>query len=389
MTRSALSRNPGVVIVIGAGPAGLATAAMLQQAGVRVVVLERGEVAAAWRTRYDRLRLHTVRWLSCLPGYRMPRAFGKWPSRDRVIEYLQRYADRAALEVRTRVEVERLDRVGAAWNVVTAQGVLEAERVVVATGYSNAQYRPRWPGTFAGEIVHSSDYRNPAGYAGRRVLVVGAGNSGAEIAVDLADGGAAEVLLAVRTAPTIVRRDTFGFPSQVLGIATAHLPVSVVDRIGATIRRISIPDLTPYGLPAPARPYSDFLRRRVIPILDVGLVDAVRGGRVRVVPALERFADGAAVLTDGSRLEVDAVVAATGYRPALEALVGHLGVLGDRGEPLVHAAEEHRHAPGLHFVGYQVTLGGTFRLIGIQAKQLARAVAASRTPEVDRVPVPT
>jgi putative flavoprotein involved in K+ transport len=378
-----------VVVVIGAGPAGLAAAAMLQWAGVRVVVLERGEVAAAWRTRYDRLHLHTVRWLSCLPGYRMPRAFGKWPSRDRVVEYLQRYADRAAIEVRTGVEVERLDRVGAAWNVVTGRGVIEAERVVVATGYSNAPYRPDWPGTFAGEIVHSADYRNPVGYAGRRVLVVGAGNSGAEIAVDLADGGAAEVLLAVRTAPSIVRRDTLGFPSQVLGIATAHVPVPVVDWIGSTIRRISIPDLTPYGLPAPPRPYSDFLRRRVIPILDVGLVDAVRDGRVRIVASLERFADGKAVLADGSRLQVDAVIAATGYRPALEALVGHLGVLDDRGEPLVHAAQEHRRAPGLHFVGYQVTLGGTFRLIGIQSRQLARAVAAVHTRKAEPVPVPT
>ena len=223
--------------------------------------------------------------------------------------------------------------------------------------------------------MHSTDYRNPVGYAGRRVLVVGAGNSGGEIAVDVADGGAEEVLLAVRTAPTIVRRDTFGVPSQLLGIATAHLPVPLVDWIGRTIRRITIPDLTPQGLPAPARPYSDFLRRRVIPILDVGLVDAVREGRVRVVAALERFEDGAAVLADGSRLLVDDVIAATGYRPALEGLVGHLGVLDGRGEPLVHAAQEHRQAPGLHFIGYQVTLGGTFRLIGIEAKQLAQAIS--------------
>src|SRR5262249_58867538 len=103
--------------------------------------------------------------------------------------------------------------------------------------------------------------------------------------------------------------------------------------------------------------------------------DAVLDGRGRIVAALERFDDGAAVLADGSRLVVDDVIAATGYRPALEGLVGHLGVLDDRGEPLVHAAQEHRHAPGLYFVGYQVTLGGTFRLIGIEAKQLARAVA--------------
>lgn len=367
-----------MIAVVGAGPAGLACAAVLQRRGEHVVVFDRGDIGAAWATRYDRLHLHTVRWLSSLPGYRMPRAFGKWPSRDGVIEYLHRYADSTGVAVRTGVEVTRLDRNSGAWSVATSDGAVEAERVVVATGHSNEPHVPRWAGAFEGAIVHSATYRNPTPFAGRRVLVVGAGNSGAEIAIDVAEGGAAATFLAVRTPPSIVRRDTLGFPSQVLGIATAHLPVPVVDRIASTMRRISIPDLTPYGLPAPARPYSEFLRRRVIPILDVGLVDAVRSGRVRIVGAFERFDDGAAALADGARLEVDAVIAATGYRPALERLVGHLGVLDDRGEPLVHGVQEHSLAPGLHFVGYEVTLGGTFRAVGIQAKQLARAVAGDR-----------
>jgi putative flavoprotein involved in K+ transport len=369
-------RNAGVIVVIGAGPAGLSSAAMLSRAGEAVVVLERGEVGAAWTTRYDRLHLHTVRWLSCLPGYRIPRAFGSWPSRDHVVEYLRRYADRNALDVRTGVEVHTIEPEGAEWVVRADTGTIVAERVVVATGHSNVPFVPDWPGAFAGGIVHSSEYRNPEAYRGRRVLVVGAGNSGAEIAVDLADGGAAEVLLSVRTPPSIVRRDTLGFPSQLLGIVSMHLPVPIVDRIGATMRRLSIPDLAPYGLSAPARPYTDFLRRRVIPILDVGLVDAVRTGRVRVVTALERFDENAAVLADAEQLRVDDVIAATGFRTGLEPLVGHLGVLNDRGEPLVHAADQHPHAPGLHFVGYQVTLGGTFRLVGIEAREVARTVAA-------------
>jgi putative flavoprotein involved in K+ transport len=348
---------------------------MLQRRGQDVVVFERGDIGSAWTTRYDRLHLHTVRWLSSLPGYRMPRTLGKWPSRDGVVDYLRRYADHTAADVRTGVEVQRIDRDTSAWTLVTTDGDVEAKRVVVATGHNNRPYQPAWAGTFAGEVVHAASYRNPAPYAGRRVLVVGAGNSGAEIAVDLAEGGAAETFFAVRTPPSIVRRDTLGFPSQVLGIATAHLPAPVVDRIAATIRRVSIPDLTSYGLPAPVRPYSDFRRRRVIPILDVGLVDAVRSGRVRVVAALDRFEGDHTVLADGTQLEVDAVIAATGYRPALEPLVGHLGVLDDRGEPLVRGAGAHARAPGLHFVGYQVTLGGTFRLVGIEAKQLARAVA--------------
>jgi putative flavoprotein involved in K+ transport len=377
-----------VIVVVGAGPAGLAAAAMLERAGERVVVLERGEVGQAWTTRYDRLHLHTVRWLSCLPGYRMPRSFGKWPARDRVVEYLRAYAERTGLEVRTGVAAERLDPAPSGWTVTTSTETVEAERVVVATGNSNVPLVPGWPGSFAGEVVHSADYRNPSPFAGRRVLVVGAGNSGAEIAVDVADGGAVEVWLAVRSPPHVVRRDTLGFPSQVVGIATTRLPVPVVDRLAAALRRLSVPDLAPYGLPAPPRPYTDFLRRRVVPILDVGIVDAVRSSRVRVVAALERFDDGAAVLADGTRLDVDAVIAATGYRPGLEPLVGHLGVLDERGEPLVHGPDEHPSAPGLHFVGYEVTLGGQFRLVGAQAKRLARAVAESRARQEAPTPVP-
>jgi putative flavoprotein involved in K+ transport len=360
---------------------------MLQRAGEHVVVLERGEIGEAWTTRYDRLHLHTVRWLSSLPGYRIPRSFGKWPSRDGVIEYLRAYTERAGLEVRTGVEVERLDRAPRGWTIATTAGAVEAERVVIATGHSNVPFLPDWPGAFTGDLVHSAEYRNPTPYAGRRVLVVGAGNSGAEIAVDVRDGGAAEVSLAVRTPPDIVRRDTLGFPSQILGMATAYLPVPVVDRMSAALRRISMPDLAPYGLHAPARPHSEFLRRRVIPILDVGIVDAVRSGRVRVVAALERFDEGAALLADGSRLEVDAVIAATGFRPGLEPLVGHIGVLNERGEPVVHGSSEHPDAPGLHFVGYEITLSGQLRLVGIQAKHLAHTIARSRPREATPAPI--
>jgi putative flavoprotein involved in K+ transport len=351
---------------------------MLKRAGERVVVLERREVGEVWETRYDRLHLHTVRWLSGLPGHRIPRAFGKWPARDRVAEYLRRYAAHHDLEVRTAVEVGRVERAVDGWVVNTSTGPVAATRVVVATGQSNLPFVPDWPGAFSGEIAHSAEYRNPSPYRGRRVLVVGSGNSGAEIAVDLASGGASDVLLSVRTAPSIVRRDTLGVPSQLLGIASTHLPTAVVDRIAAGIRRVAIPDLAPYGLVAPARPYTEFLRRRVIPIVDVGITDAVRSGRVRVVAALERFEDGAAVLSSGERVETDAVIAATGFRTGLEPLVGHLGVLDERGQPLVRDLEEPTAAPGLHFVGYEITLGGTFRLVGIEAKQLARTVAAAR-----------
>jgi cation diffusion facilitator CzcD-associated flavoprotein CzcO len=350
---------------------------MLAKAGARVVVLERTEVGASWTSRYDCLHLHTVRWLSGLPGYPIPRSSGKWPSRDGVVDYLRAYAARSALDVRASVDVDRIDREDERWVVRSAGGDVDADRVVVATGYSNVPFVPDWPGAFEGEIVHSTAYRNPKPFRGRRVLVVGSGNSGAEIAADVSSGGAAEVLLSVRTPPAIVRRDTAGIPTQLLGIASSHLPVSVADRVATTMRRIAFPDLAALVLPAPERPYSEFLRRRVIPVIDVGIVDAIRSGRVRVVADVERLDGEAVVLVDGSRAAVDVLVAATGFRTGLEPLVGHLGVLDERGVPLVHGAEELAEAPGLHFVGYDVTLGGMLRVIGGQARRLAGVVAAS------------
>ncbi len=364
-----------MIYVVGAGAAGLACAATLRGAGADVVVLERDDVGAAWRSRYDCLHLHTVRWLSGLPGYRIPRSLGKWPSRDGVVEYLGAYARRHALDVRAGCTVERVDRDGAAWTVLADGEHLRADRVVIAMGYSNVPHLPAWSGAFDGELVHSSDYRRGDSYRGRRVLVVGAGNSGAEIAIDIARAGASTVLLSVRTPPGLVRRDTLGVPSQLLGVASAHLPVGVVDRVAATLRRAAFGDLSALGLPAPERPYSEFLRRRTIPIVDVGLVAALERGTVTIVPALERFEDGVPVLADGRPVDVDAIVAATGFRTGLEPLVGHLGVLDDNGVPLAHGADTHPAAPGLHFVGYLVTLGGTLRLVGKQAERLARIAA--------------
>jgi putative flavoprotein involved in K+ transport len=366
-----------VIAVIGAGPAGLSAAALLQRDGRQVVLLDRAPVGGVWAGRYDRLHLHTARALSGLPGYPIPRSFGKWPARDDVVEYLRRYAAHHRLDVRTPVDVLRVEREGDGWVVQTSDGPVACGRVVVAAGLSNVPFTPDWPGRFDGALCHSSGYRNASRFRAQRVVVVGTGNSGAEIAVDLAEGGAREVLLSVRTQPGLVRRDALGVPSQLLGIASSRLPVAIVDRIAAAMRRLAFRDLDRYGLVAPERPYSEFLQRRVIPIVDVGLAGALRSGRVRVVAAVDGLDGRAVVLADGSRVEVDAVVAATGFRTGLEPLVGHLGLLDERGRPSEGDVESPRGAPGLHFVGYEVSLGGTFRLVAGEAERLARLVAAT------------
>ena len=366
------------LVIVGAGAAGLATAALLRRAGRDALVLEAGpEPGAAWRGRYDRLRLHTPRLLSGLPNRRIPRRYGRWVARDDLIAYLAEYARAERIDVQTGATVERIDRDGDGWLLSLADRQIRADTVIVATGYNGAPRIPDWPGRdgFSGELVHSVDYRNPAPYRGRDVLVVGAGNSGAEIATDVAEGGAARTRLSVRTPPQIVRRSTAGVPAQLIGMAIRYLPPDWVDPISRTQRRLSIPDLSQQGLPRPQDGVrTAFLATGTTPILDVGIVSAVRRGAVDVVAAVEGFDGAAVLLADGSRIEPDAVIAATGFGAGLDGLVGHLGVLGPHGLPLKTDGEP--ALPGLWFVGFRPTLGGQLREGSIAARHVAAAVAA-------------
>ncbi|KUJ53784.1 monooxygenase [Streptomyces sp. NRRL F-5122] len=369
------------VYVIGGGPGGLAAAYALRAQGVRAVVLEKSDrVGASWRRHYDRLRLHTTRRLSALPGLAMPRSFGRWVARDDVVRYLEKYAEHHQLEIVTGVEVSRIEPAadGTGWLLHATGGrELTGSAVVVATGFNHTPRMPDWPGrdTYGGEFLHAGEYRNPAPHAGRDVLVVGVGNTGAEIAVDLAEGGASRVRLSVRTSPHVVRRSTAGWAAQFTGILVRRLPVRLVDRLAGPMARISVPDLSAHGLPRPDTGLYSRVKEGAIPVQDVGLIDAVRKGRVEIVAAVEGFEDGKVVLADGSRIEPDAVIAATGYVRALEGLVGHLGVLDAHGRPVVHGARCPRTAPGLYFTGFTNPISGMFRELAIDARRIAKAVA--------------
>ncbi|MFJ6751493.1 flavin-containing monooxygenase [Streptomyces sp. NPDC091266] len=387
------------VYVIGGGPGGLATAAALHRRGVRAVVLEKADaVGASWRGHYDRLHLHTTRRLSGLPGLAIPRAYGRWVGRDDVVRYLERYAEHHGIEVVTGVDIHRIDRTPppsphtspgpASWTLTAAGGrTFVSPSVVIATGFNHTPHLPDWPGrdTYPGDLLHAGRYRDAGPYAGKDVLVVGTGNTGAEIAVDLAAGGAARVRLAVRTVPHIVRRSTAGWPAQATGILVRRLPPRFVDRAARAIRRLSIPDLSPYGLPYPETGLYTRVLEGAIPVQDVGLIDAVRAGRVLPVAAVESFDGGTVHLSDGSAIEPDAVIAATGYRRGLEELVGHLGVLDARGRPLAHGPRALPGAPGLRFTGYTNPISGMFRELAHDARKIARAVAREPHPDTSRV----
>ncbi|GAA2598751.1 NAD(P)/FAD-dependent oxidoreductase [Streptomyces roseoviolaceus] len=381
------------VYVIGGGPGGLAAAYALRARGIRAVVLEKSDrVGASWRRHYDRLHLHTTRRLSALPGLPMPRRFGRWVSRDNVVRYLEKYAEHHRLEIVTGVEVSRIERApdGTGWLLHATGGrELTGSAVVVATGYNHTPRLPDWPGreAFTGEFLHAGEYRDGAPYAGRDVLVVGIGNTGAEIAVDLVESGASRVRLAVRTVPHIMRRSTAGWAAQYSGVLVRHLPVGLVDRISRVQAKVAIPDLSAHGLPRPDTGLYTRVKQGAIPVQDVGLIDAVRKGKVEIVAAVESFeGDGKIVLADGTRLSPDAVIAATGYVRALEGPVGHLDVLDARGKPVVHGARSPKTAPGLYFTGFTNPISGNLRELALDAVRIAKAIARDTSGRVSRLP---
>lgn len=368
-------------VVAGAGAAGLAAAAMMKKAGIPTTVLEKSDaVGTSWRRRYDSLRLNTLRWSSALPGYRLHRSYGRWPSRDDWVGYLERYADHHGLDVRFEHELERVDRADGGWLLTTSEGPIESENVVIALGLDHDPDVPDWPGRegFAGELIHASEYRNPKPFEGREVLIVGPGNTGSEIAHDLVQGGAKLPLRAsMRTPPNIVNREQLGLPiMHVLALTSEWMPNRIFDSNVRSFQRLMFGNLSRYGIArSPYGAKQNVEERGVAPLVDDGFVEDLKRGEIEIVPETERLDGPEVVLADGARLRPDAIIACTGYRRGLEPLVGHLDVIGHLGMPQTLEGREDARHPGLYFIGYAPRVAGTLRMFKHEARRIARSVA--------------
>lgn len=364
------------VIVVGAGPSGLATSRELTRRGVDHLVLERGrQVAHVWANLYDGLVLHTGKHFSALPGMAFPPSTPLFPTRLDFVAYLSRYAEAFHLPVRTGVDVVHAERARDEWLVRTADGgELRARFLVAATGIVSNPRMPAIPidECARGRVMHSVSYRRPDGFAGRRVLVVGAGNSAAEISVELARAGAA-VTIAVRSGARVVPRQLLGLPIQYFAVALAVFP-PVARRVAeALVASVSTRLRGRAVLPA-----KEWTECSNVPLIGLHLIDAIRDRAVWLKRGVAAITAQGARFEDGTEESFDQVIFATGYRAAVQ-------LFGDqvRLDPCGFALRRDRvisiDLPDLYFVGHNYDTRGGLRNIASDSRRAARAIARQLT----------
>jgi cation diffusion facilitator CzcD-associated flavoprotein CzcO len=355
------------VVIVGAGPAGLAVGACLRQAGLDFVILEKAhEIAPAWRRHYRRLHLHTVNTLSSLPYMPFPKDYPRYVPREMMVAYLDAYAERFGLRPHFGEAVSAIRRDASGYQVSTATSTFRARHVVIASGNNAEPVVPDLPEieTFTGRRLHSADYREATPFAGQSVLVVGMGNTGAEIALDLAEHGARPTL-SVRKGVHIVPRQLFGVPIQVVGIVTRPLPRALNDRVFPAILNLALGKTEDYGIVRPKEGILEQIDTGRIPVIDVGTLDAIKSGGITVAPDIRRFTERGAIFVSGRQAEFDSIILATGYRPDFETFLPAELSPGKSG--LTREASR----LGLYLVGFHNPVTGLLREIGREAAAVA------------------
>lgn len=368
-------------VVVGASAAGLSVAAALQRAGLESLVVERTEcVGTAWRNHYERLHLHTPRSASGLPFFPMPKSYPRYPTRAQVVDYLEAYGKHFDIKPRYGETVDSIARTeDGRWRTRGSSASITSANVVVATGYTHTPVRPVWPGmdSFPGSILHSSEYKNGAPFKGKKVLVVGFGNSACEIALCLHEHGASPSM-AVRSPVNVLPRDFLGIPALTFGILLSKLPARVGDALSLPMTAVTIGSLRKYGLKKLAYgPITQIKKHAKIPLLDLGTMRLIKQGQIRVFPGIERFETTTVVFEDRSEEDFDAVVLGTGYHPAVAEFIDDANaVTDDAGIPTRSGTES--TLPGLYFCGFNVPPSGMLREIAIEAKRIAKAIGTRR-----------
>jgi cation diffusion facilitator CzcD-associated flavoprotein CzcO len=365
-------------LIIGAGPAGLATAGRLRKMNIPFEILEQSDkIANAWHNHYDRLHLHTVNELSHLPHLKFPEGFPVYVPKGDLVKYYQKYAEEFDIKPHFNQKVNSIKKTGEYWRVETEKGdSFLAKNVIIATGKNRVENYPKWEGqnAFNGAIVHSRKYKNPKPFSGQKVLVVGMGNTGAEIALDLSEHNV-DTYISVRSPVSIVPRDVNGRPVQITAKKMAKLPFGLGDWLGTQIRRFLIGDLSKYGLKTDPTPPAVLLRNTgKTSVIDIGTVAQIKAGKIKVLPDIKAFFDTGIEFKNGVKHNFDSVILATGYHAQVEDFVENVSNLLDKNNlpksPIGEGTQK-----GLFFVGFDnYKLGGILGTIYTDSETVANAI---------------
>ncbi|KAL8227370.1 hypothetical protein R6Q57_017202 [Mikania cordata] len=311
-------------VIIGAGPSGLAVGAGLKQQGVPFVILDRADcIASLWQNKtYDRLRLHLPKQFCQLPFLPFPPDFPQYPSKYQFLDYLESYTKKFEINPRFNESVQsaKYDEVCGLWRVWTLVDDCEVEYIcrwlVVATGENAEKVVPEFEGLdeFGGNVMHACDYRSGEPYEGKKVLVVGCGNSGMEVSLDLCQHNAFPFMV-VRSSVHILPRETCGKSTFELAMALMKwLPVKIVDKILLILARCTLGNLENYGIKRPLMgPIELKNTKGKTPVLDIGALEKIKSSQIQIVPGIRKFSRGHVELVNGVALDIDSVILATGY----------------------------------------------------------------------------
>ncbi|RID49038.1 hypothetical protein BRARA_I05505 [Brassica rapa] len=351
-------------VIVGAGPSGLATAACLRDEGVPFVVVERSDcIASLWQKRtYDRLKLHLPKKFCQLPKMPFPDHYPEYPTKRQFIDYLESYASHFKIkpEFNKSVESARFDETSGLWQVRTTSAGEEMEYIsrwlVVATGENAEQIVPEINGLkteFNGEVIHACEYKSGEKFRGKRVLVVGCGNSGMEVSLDLANHNAITSMV-VRSSVHVLPREIMG--KSTFGISVMlmkWLPLWLVDKLILILSWLFLGSLSNYGLKRPnIGPMELKSKTGKTPVLDIGALEKIKSGDVEIVPAIKRFSRSHVELVDGRKLDVDAVVLATGYRSNVPSWLHESEFFSKNGFPKSPFPNAWKGKSGLYAAGF-------------------------------------
>lgn len=364
-------------LVIGASVAGLASAGCLTKAKIDYTIIEKRDcVAFPWRNHYERLHLHSNKKLSNLPYKKFDKSIPKYPARQQVVDYLDSYQKEFDIQPIFNTEATLVEKKREKWVVETTNGTFQAKNIIIATGPFGKPRDISFKGmeNFKGEITHSFGYKSGQDYKGKKVLVVGFGNSACEIAIDLHEQGASPSL-SVRSAVNVLPRDVFGVPILQLGVLTSKFPPRLVDKLNAPLINLLVGDIQKLGLKKlPYGPLEQINKHQSIPLLDIGTLKHIKNGNINVFDGIDYLENNTVHFSDGKSEEFDAIVAAIGYNRGFGDIVK---VDQSRFDDLNNKIDQQKYfgKDGLYFCGFWISPTGQIREISHDAMKIVADIS--------------